>query len=180
MPCEITLGRIEPCKDSIGGLDAVYFVNDGDATGYTFDAVNTDAIETVTGTPIAFKYELKGSNNTFTQTINSSRENGTTFFDQKLSITLKKLSVVDHKQLKLLIYGRPNVIVRDNNGNFFLAGKDFGMDVTGGTIVTGGAMGDLSGYTLELTGMEKVAANFFEATTEALLTTAGYTITAGV
>ena len=34
------------------------------------------------------------------------------------------------------------------------------MDVTGGTIVTGGAMGDLSGYTLTLTGMEKVPANF--------------------
>jgi len=179
MACEITLGRIEPCKDSIGGLDAIYFVNEGDATGYTYDAVNTDSIETVLGTPIAFKYDLKGASNTFVQTVNSSRDNGTTFFEQKLSITLKKLSVVDHKQLKLLMYGRPSVIVRDNNGNFFLAGKDFGMDVTGGTIVTGGAFGDLSGYTLELTGMEKVPANFFEATTEALLTTAGYTITLG-
>ena len=93
MACEITLGRIEPCKDSIGGLDAIYFVNDGDATGYTYDAVNTDAIESVTGTPTAFKYDLKGTSNTFVQTVNSSRDNGTTFFEQKLSITLKKLSM---------------------------------------------------------------------------------------
>jgi hypothetical protein len=53
------------------------------------------------------------------------------------------------------------------------------MDVTGGTVVTGGAMGDLSGYTLVLTGMEKAPANFFEATTEAGLTSAGFTIVAG-
>lgn len=33
--CDIAAGRIEPCKDSIGGLDAIYFVNDGDLTGYT-------------------------------------------------------------------------------------------------------------------------------------------------
>jgi hypothetical protein len=32
--------------------------------------------------------------------------------------------------------------------------------VSGGTIVTGAAMGDLSGYTLTLTGMETTPANF--------------------
>ena len=34
------------------------------------------------------------------------------------------------------------------------------MDVNGGTVVTGAAMGDLSGYTLTLQGMEKKPANF--------------------
>ena len=34
------------------------------------------------------------------------------------------------------------------------------MDVNGGTIVTGAAMGDMSGYTLTLQGMEKKPANF--------------------
>ena len=45
MACQITLGRIEPCKDSIAGIDAVYFLNDGDITGFTYDATNTDAID---------------------------------------------------------------------------------------------------------------------------------------
>jgi hypothetical protein len=40
-------------------------------------------------------------------------------------------------------------------------------------------MGDLSGYTLTLVGMEPVPANFMEATTDALLTTAGVTIVLG-
>ena len=161
MACEISLGRIEPCKDSNGGLKAVYFVNWGDVASVTYGT--NDGIDIVNGvgggTPTAYRYELKG-NSSFTQTITSSRENGTTFFQQELALTLKKLSSVDHKQIKLLSYGRPQVIVLDNNGNFFFCGLEHGMDVTGGTIVTGAAMGDLSGYTLTLTGMEPVPANF--------------------
>jgi hypothetical protein len=159
MACDISLGRLEPCKDSTGGLKAVYFINWGQVTGVTYDGTNTDVIDSVSGTPDAFRYELKGTSS-LTQTITSSRENGTTFFQQELALTLKKLSIVDHKEIKLLAYGRPQVIVEDNNGNLFFCGLNHGMDVTGGTIVTGAAMGDLSGYTLTLTGMESVPANF--------------------
>jgi hypothetical protein len=174
MPCDITLGRIEPCKTSNGGLKAVYIMNEGDATGVTYDATDTDAITAIAGTPVGFKYDLKG-NSSFEQTINSSRENGTTFFEQTLNLTLKKLSAKDHKQIKLLAYGRPQVIVEDNNGNLFYCGLKNGMDVSGGTIVTGAAMGDLSGYTLTLSGQEPVPANFILTT----LTAAGVTVTVG-
>ena len=174
MACDLGFGRIEPCKDSVGGLKAVYFVNYGEMGAITYDVTNTDVIDAVAGTPDAYKYDLKGAS-TFTQNVNSSRENGTTFFEQVLELTFKKLTVKDHKELKLMAYGRPNVIVEDNNGNFFLAGLDHGMDVTGGTIVTGGAFGDLSGYTLTLTGMEKVPANFIGDT----LNAAGFTVVLG-
>jgi hypothetical protein len=175
MSCDISLGRLEPCKTSNGGLKAVYFVNWGDATGVTYDATETDAISAVAGTPTAYKYDLRG-NSSFEQTINSSRENGTTFFEQTLRLTLKKLTIKDHKQIKLLSYGRPQVIVQDNNDNYFWCGLEHGMDVTGGTIVTGAAMGDLSGYTLTLTGQENVPANFIMTS----LTTAGFTVVSGV
>lgn len=178
MACDISLGRITPCKDSIGGLDAVYFINDGDMTGVTFDATNTDAIETVTGSPLAYKYDLKG-NSSFEQTIVSSRENGTTYFEQVLNINLIKQDIATHKQVKLLAFGNPQIIIKDNNGNFFLMGREFGADVTGGTISSGAAMGDANGYNLTFTAMERQPANFFEATSEAGLVTAGFTILDG-
>ena len=177
MSCDIAAGRAEVCKASVGGLKAVYFVNKGDITGFTMDTTNTDAIEAVAGTPTAYKYELKG-NSSFEQTITSSRENGTTFFEQTLNLTLKAMDVATHKELKLLTWGMPHVIVQDYNDNFFLMGKEHGADVTGGTITTGAAMGDLSGYTLTLTAQERVPANFFEAVDEAGLTTAGFTVVA--
>jgi len=172
---DITAGRLEVDKNSVGGLIAVYFVNNGDMTGVDYNAINTDVIETVTGTPSAFKYELKGANS-LDQTIVSSRENGTTFYEQNLKLQLKKLTQKDHKELKLLTYGMPKVIVEDNNNNFFLCGLKRGMEVTGGTIVTGTNLGDLSGYTLELKGEEPIAANFIDSTT---LSGAGFTVVVG-
>ena len=46
-------------------------------------------------------------------------------------------------------------------------GAENGADVNGGTIVTGAAMGDMSGYTLTFSAQEQVPANFLEGATEA-------------
>ncbi len=180
MACDITLGRTEPCKDSVGGINAVYFVNFGDITGITYDSTDVDVIDAVAGSPNAYKYEVRG-NSTYTENIQSSRENGTTAFEQVLELTLKKLTKEDHNTIKLLSFGRPNILVEDNNGNVFLAGAEYGADVTGGTVVTGGAMADMSGYTLSFTGMEKAPANFINVasagnTAAENIAAAGFTI----
>jgi len=176
MSCDLSKGRIEPCKDSVGGLDAVYFINFEDApvSGIVYDVTNTDVIEVIGSGITAYKYELKGTSS-FEQTITSSRDTGTTFFEQVLNLFLKKQDLATHKEIKLLAFGRPRVIVKDNNNNFFYCGLEFGVEVTGGTIATGAAMGDMSGYTLTLTAQERIPSNFLEATTEAGLTAAGIT-----
>ena len=163
MACDLTKGRKEPCKDVVGGLKAVYFTDFGD---YGTVTQTDDEITDMTGTFTAFKYELKG-NSSFEQAITSSRENGTTFFDQTLTLTLKKLSKEDNKELKLLAYGRPHVAVEDYNGNVFVMGLQHGAEVTGGTVSTGAAMADLSGYTLTLNAQELKPANFVNAPTAA-------------
>ena len=185
MACDINLGRLEPCKDSVGGINAVYFVNYGDLGAIVPNSTDSDVIDSVGAGVDAYKFEVRG-NSTYTENIQSSRENGTTAFEQVLELTLKKLTKEDHKTIKLLSFGRPNILVEDNNGNVFLAGLEHGADVTGGTIVTGGAMADMSGYTLSFSGMEKVPANFinrpavagvFTNTLLADLNTAGFDIT---
>lgn len=156
MSCLLTAGRTIPCKDVVGGIKAVYFVNFGDITAIT---KTSDEVTNMTGTFSAYKYELKGSSS-FEQSFNSSRENGTTFFEQTLNLTFSKLTKEDNKELKLMAWGRPQVVVLDYNDNAFLMGAEHGAEVTGGTIVTGSAMGDLTGYTLTLTAQEVEPANF--------------------
>ena len=179
MACDLTLGRKEPCKDVVGGIRAVYFTDFGDLGTVT---QTDDEITDLSGTFTAFKYEVKG-NSSFEQNITSSRENGTTFFEQTLNLTLHKLSKEDNKELKLLAYGRPHVAVEDYNGNVFLMGLEHGADVSGGTIVTGAAMGDLSGYTLTLSAMEVKPANFVASPTAsdpyAGMSSATVTVTVG-
>ncbi len=163
MSCSIIKGRKEPCKDVVGGIRAVYFTDFGD---YGTVTQTDDEITDMTGTFTAYKYELKG-NSSFEQAVTSSRENGTTFFDQTLNITFKKLSKEDNKEIKLLAYGRPHIAVEDYNGNVFVMGLEHGAEVTGGTIVTGAAMADLSGYTLTFNAQELKPANFVDSPTSA-------------
>jgi hypothetical protein len=171
MSCDIANGRLEACKDSVAGLDAIYIINYGDYnpdSDVTFDGTFEDLITDVQGVANLYKYELKGANS-FDQAITSSRDNGTTYFEQTLAVTLKKQDVQTHKTIKLLAYGRPHIVVRNRNNQFFLAGFSRGMDVTAGSVANGTALGDLSGYTLTFTGMENVPANFIDCATEAEL-----------
>ena len=167
MACDLTLGRKEPCKDVVGGLKNVYFVDFGDLGTVT---LTNDEITNITGLNqdgnlTAFKYELKG-NSSFEQAITSSRENGTTFVEQTLTLTLKKLTKEFNKELKLLAYSRPHVAIEDYNGNVFMMGLEHGAEVTGGTVSTGAAMGDLSGYTLTMVASEISPANFMDSDTK--------------
>jgi len=161
MACNISLGYNEPCKDSIAGLTAVYFMNFNSGS-FTLNA--TDVVTSFPSASTVYKYELKGTNG-YTETVNTSRDNGTTFFSQVVSLQTKKLTAEQTKELKLLAYGRPRIIVADRNGNAFLVGKNEGADMTGGTITTGVAYGDLSGYTMQFTGNESLPANFISGST---------------
>tara|TARA_R110001592_G_scaffold316860_1_gene593399 strand:- start:209 stop:754 length:546 start_codon:yes stop_codon:yes gene_type:complete len=162
MSCLITTGRNEVCKDSVGGLQGVYFVNY--ETG-SFSKNASGEVSSLSGSTVYF-YELKGTS-TYTETVNSSRENGTTFFSQETVVNLKKLTNEMTTQLKLLAYGRPQILVWTNSGDTLLAGEVHGNDLTAGTIQTGGALGDLYGYSATFTGEEKLPAPFISGSTVA-------------
>jgi hypothetical protein len=156
MACNVTAGRNEVCKDSIGGLAGVYFLN------FTTGSMTKNGNGEITAVPAdstVYYYELKG-NSSYTETVNTSRENGTTFFSQELTLNLKKLTNEMTTQLKLMAYGRPKIFVHTMNGDTLLVGEREGADVTAGTIQTGAALGDLYGYSVTFTGLEPLPAAF--------------------
>ena len=161
MACNLTVGRTEPCKESVGGLTGVYFLN------YTTSSFTTNANGEITAFPsgsTVYYYDLKG-NSSYTETVNSSRDNGTTFFSQELTLNLKKLTNEMTTQLKLMAYGRPIIVVNTMSGDGLLVGKTQGADVTAGTIQTGAALGDLYGYSVTFTGLEQLPAAFISGST---------------
>lgn len=178
MACDISRGRLEPCTDSVGGINKIYFVNNGDLGTIGYNVTDTDMIDSIDTTTSVYQFDVRGAS-TYTETPTKSRENGTTYFEQVLELQLPKLTKEDHKTIKLLTYQSPHVIVEDNNGNRLLAGLEYGMDVTGGSIATGGAMGDMSGYTLTLTGMEKIPANFLNGELTTVFTEGGFSVVVG-
>ena len=163
MACDLSAGRNVPCKDVVGGIDAVYFVDFGNLGAIT---LTSDEVTDMAGTFSAYKYDVKGANS-LEQAVTSSQDNGTTFFEQTLTLNLPKLTKEDMVQFKLMAYGRPHCVIVDNNGNALLAGKEHGLTVSAGSITSGAAFGDMSGTTLTLSGSEKLPANFIAGATVA-------------
>lgn len=160
MACTLTTGRNLPCRDSVGGLKTVWFA-DYDTLGTL--TVASGEITAISGTPSLFQFDLKG-NSSLEQSITASTENGTVFYEQTLNLTLTKLDKATQEEIKLIAKARPHVFIEDYNGNYFLVGAVHGAEVSGGTIVTGAAMGDLSGFTLTLTAQETIPAYFVTST----------------
>ena len=162
MACNVSNGRVLPCKSAVGGLKNIYFAPYSSVTAALSPSAGSI---TLNDAEEFYKYEIKG-NSSLETSINSSRENGTTFYETTLNATFTFLDVATQEQIKLLANGRPQIVVEDYNGNFFLVGKDHGAEVTGGTIVSGAAMGDLSGFTLVLTAQETAPPFFCDEPTD--------------
>ena len=82
MACDITAGRLEPCKDSVGGITAIYINGAYTPNLLSTATIGADGEVTAFAAPLTFyKYDLKGANG-FEQTNENSRENGTSFWTQ--------------------------------------------------------------------------------------------------
>lgn len=172
MACNITHGRVEPCKDAMAGLRNIYFINqnvdpayiykDNGSGIYVVDSAPDEEIEAVNFITHLYKFELKSNENVYDQEIVSSREAGTTFFRQTLTIKLKKQDVATHLAVKTLAYAKPRIVVENNEGQFFLMGMFRGADLTAGSINNGGNMGDFTGYSLTFTAEEVLPAPFLQ------------------
>lgn len=150
MACSLTTGRKVPCKSAVGGIKTIYFADYG-TLGDT--PISAGEITSFGGTPVFFQFDVKGSSALETA-INSSRENGTTFYESTLTMSLTFQDKATQEELKLIAHARPHVVVEDYNGNYFLLGLEHGAEVSGGSITSGAAMADLSGYSLTIVAQE--------------------------
>jgi len=157
MACNVSKGRVLPCKGAYGGIKAAYFFTLGGLNG-TNDVEPTYQDGKITAlasgaSPTFYEYMVKNTSSLET-TINSSRETGTTFYEQTLNLTLTYLDNDTQEQIKLLAWDRPSVVVEDYYNNFFVCGLDNGMELNSGTIGTGTQPADLSGFTMTFVGQE--------------------------
>lgn len=172
MSCNVTAGRLEACKDQVGGLKAMYIIiYDEDLFFWRSQADYPLTARGITGTPSAFKFDLHG-NNTFSSEIISSRENGTTYEKKTLEINLKGLEYQLFDTIMTLAKGRFYVGVETRagieTGDTAKAPEDIlilmgcgnratqedaklsarGAELISANVVTGSSMGDFTGATI--------------------------------
>ncbi len=166
MACDLSKGRREPCKDSVGGIKAFYFANFNASIFKEFtetEGIIGSLLSSPTSPIDLYKYELRDGGHSLEDANEVSPENGTSFVTSTLTAIIKKLDAATREELQLATFGRPHVIVEDYNGNYLLLGLENGCDVQVNQ-VTGGAMGDMSGYNLTVTSKERQLSRFVDPT----------------
>jgi len=154
MSCVLTSGFALDCKDAVGGIKNIWVIASSNKGTLTKSASGTVTAWTPTANSL-FKYELRKGSSSFETDIMPNQQNGTTFYETKLSIQLNKMEVYKRNELMLLAQQLLMFIVLDRNGTYWLLGDLNGMDMTTGKGATGVAMGDFNGWSLEFTAQEE-------------------------
>lgn len=160
MPCSLTIsGRSLPCREALGGIKNVWIGTaafDGDDWGTPTAGAFSDTANAV----VVKNFVSPKNTSSFNQTVNASVENGTVYFEQVVSLVCNNPSASDIVEIQELAKGRLLIIVQDVNDNYFAVGHSRGAELTGGSLASGTAIGDLNGFTLEFTAQEAIPAPF--------------------
>ena len=177
MSCNLTKGRNITCRDTVGGVKAIYFAQYDQVVTYA-EGATTEVGSLVTfelgASDDIYKYTLKRGTASCVEQLTGSSEAGTVFYTPSVNIKLHKLTKEDQNQVKLLasnrlvIFLELNEIITATGHNVILAlGLENGMELNAGTNATGTAFGDMNGYDWTFDGMER----------DAMVTVADYTTT---
>ena len=162
MSCNITKGFELGCRDNTGGIKRAYILG-GSITSVTVADVATAPFLSsgITGSGEFFAYDQVRQTANYGETINSSIENGTIFYEQSLTLQFHKYqdslqdiinTLGQSADAKLIV--ETNNGASDNDAKFFLLGEFNGLTLSAGNGQTGTSFGDLNGYSLTFTGQE--------------------------
>ena len=152
MACNLTAAVGLNCKDTVGGIKAIYF-SDFQVSGYagmTFVAGALDGIDTA---QTVYRYDVQPNTASLTTTV-TNEPAGSASYDSALEVTLNILKQSTSEELQRLIQTRVFAYILDANDNVYCIGLQNGCTVTAGTFVTGAARADMQGYTLTVTAGE--------------------------
>lgn len=154
MPCVLTSGYTLDCADSVGGIKKIYITELANKSSVTAASGIITAFTLSAGKKF-FTYELQKETSNLVENITRNSANGTTFYEQVLQFTIRKMAASLRNEIKLLAQNQVMIIVLDRNGKYWLLGEQNGCEMTNSTAATGTAMGDFNGYTLNFQGMEE-------------------------
>ena len=156
MACDLTTGFTVGCNDSTGGIAEFWFANM--PTDFAVAESATGEASAITGTGlIYYKYETtnaQGAASVINDNPTVNDQNGTSYFDQTCTYVLNKMDTAKRNEVKMLARAKLSVIVKDNNGIYWLMGKVNGVRMTAGDTGTGTALGDRNGYSLSFQAQE--------------------------
>jgi hypothetical protein len=162
MACLYTTGSSLGCMDNLGGLQKVYIRNWSASTTY-----NTQSDGQITGTTTTgtwYTVEQRQETGEFTQEGQHNVQNGTNFWNQNVNLTLHKYQASLRNLIYTMAQTETEIIVLDQNGNYFLVGEQNGANLVSSAPSVGKAFGDLNGVTIGFQAKEPTPARQMTST----------------
>lgn len=158
----ISNGLSKSCDNNSGGVNKIYITDFENVTAITTGTSSSfptaDWVDGITMSGVTQFYEIQTNKNVcnFTESVAIDLNNGTTFFNQVVSIVLSRRETTKRDFIEKLVAGQKQLmlIVLDSNGIYWLFGQVEGAYVTAIEGGSGTAKADANGYTITLTAME--------------------------
>jgi hypothetical protein len=154
MACINSTGYSIGCMDWIGGVNKVYIRNWSGSTVYTANSTGSYTGCTNTTTPwYTFEQVSEVADFNAGEGEHSS-DNGTHLYKPTVNLVFHKYQASLRTIVSTLAKKEVEIIVLDNNGNYFLVGETRGAKVVGSSAPIGKTLNDLHGATISFQAKE--------------------------
>ena len=158
MACLLTQGyTFLGCKGGAGGIKKVYLTEyeNNSGTGYTFTATAGLVTAYTLATSKKYRvYALDKEMGMFTSPGTYTPASGTISYEPQIDFTIKKLTTTVIQEIQLVAQNVLTMMIEDINGDYWLFGKDQGMDLLTWGTESGMAITDFNGHKLSFKGKE--------------------------
>jgi len=156
MACNLTTGFSVGCNDSIGGVAEFWIANMPSDFAAATDG--SGEVTGLSGTGLDYhKFECtsaQGAASVMNDNPTVNDANGTSFFDQTATYVLNKMEKAKRNEVKMIARAKMSIIIKDNNGTYWLMGETNGVRLVSGDNGSGTALGDRNGYSLSFQAQE--------------------------
>jgi hypothetical protein len=160
MSCVVTSGYAIECRDSVGGVEVVYLIENS----ALYDASGNSRVTSASGVVSAitknsgkrfWKFEVPRATASANNGITSSIENGTFFFTHQVIFPINSRSADVRNIVTTLAKNRLTFVLKEGDGTYRMYGKEFGLQLETTEAGTGTGLADRNGYLLTFSSQER-------------------------
>ena len=178
MSCVISSGYSITCRESVGGVETIYLIENS----ALYDASGNSRVTEASGTITAltkntgkrfYKFEVPRATASSQNGITASIENGTFFYTHRVEFPINDRSASTRNIVTTLAKNRLTFVCVEGDGTARMFGRLFGLQLESSTAGSGVALADRNGYVLVFSSQEREDFLVVPANIVATLETAG-------
>lgn len=159
MPCAITSGYTIDCRESVGGIQAIWLISNANLYDASGNSRVTESSGTVTAMTKAsgtrfYKFEVPRGTAVASTNMTGSQENGTVFYTHSLTFPINSRTATVRNIITTLAKNRLTFVTLEMDGVYRMYGKGYGLMMDSTTNSSGTAPGDRNGAELVFSSME--------------------------